>query len=153
MLHMLLQQELEKFIWLLSAQTILDPKQMLSKQGTPAYWHICKSSIIARFLLAVAINHSWLCYSGDTLRPKQTCLSFADILKCDFLIENLCILLLTSLHIVPKGPMDNTLSLIKLRLPRNDKLLSAARKTKFIVIYILHPVLTSRWLLTMSFCC
>ena len=53
--------------------------------------------------------------TANTLRPRQTNCHFADdIFKCIFLIENLAILIKTSLEFVPKGPIDNKPALVQI---------------------------------------
>ena len=63
----------------------------------------------------------------NTLRPKQNGCHFADdVFKCIFLNENVWILFKISLNIVPKGPINNIPSLVRIMAWRRpgDKSLS-----------------------------
>ena len=78
----------------------------------------------------------------NTLRPRQTDLHLAyDIFNCIFLNENVWILLKISLKFVPKGPIDNMLTLVQIMAWcwTGDKPLSETMMAKVADIYMHHP--------------
>ena len=50
----------------------------------------------------------------NTLRPKQNKYHLADIFKCIFLNENVLISIKISLKFIPKGPINNILTLVQI---------------------------------------
>ena len=88
---------------------------------------------------------AWAKYWHDllinSLRPRQNRRHFADdILKCNFLNENVWIPIQNSLKFVPKGPFNNIPALVQLMAWRRtgDKPLSEPMMTKFNDAYMCH---------------
>ena len=84
----------------------------------------------------------FLCYSLNTLRPRQTCRHFADdILKWIFFNENVWILLKISLKFVPKVRINNIPALVQIMAWRwpGDKPLSEP-----MVVWLLTHICVTR---------
>ena len=85
----------------------------------------------------VATRPHWV----NSLRPRQNGRHFADdVFKCNFLNENVWILIKISLKFVPKGPINNIRALVWIMVwhRTGDKPLSESMMTKFNDAYMRH---------------
>ena len=88
----------------------------------------------------------------NILRPRQNGRHFADIFKCIFLNENVCVSIKISLIFVPNGLINYKSSLVQIMACRllvqimawcraGDKPLSEAKRARFIDAYMRHSSL------------
>ena len=61
-------------------------------------------------MLASFTHHFWF---SSVIPISVVCGHFADVMKCIFITENICILILISLNFVPMGPYDNKLAMVQ----------------------------------------
>ena len=120
------------------------------------YWYqiltLCKTAVFKSISIKWRVN-DWPLFMVNTLRPRQNGRHFPNDIfnKCIFVNENVWISIKTSLSFVPRGPINNILTLVQIMAWRRpgDKPLSEP----MLVCLLTHICVTRpQWVNTVNSC-